>query len=90
MSYYQETQQTMTKVSTVSQLLDFPGHIPIINRCISTFNAKQSTIHFCSTRTYLSRGGRVTRAEWAEPAAEWVEPAAQLSAAGQLEPQIPV
>lgn len=51
------------------------GHIPI---------------HVGSTRTYLSRGGRVMRAEWAEPAAEWVEPAAQLSAAGQLEPQIPV
>lgn len=48
------------------------------------------SIHFCLTRTYLSRGGRVTTVEWAEPAAEWVEPAAQLSAVGQLEPQIPV
>lgn len=32
----------------------------------------------------------MTRVEWVEPAAEWVEPATQLSAAGQLEPQIPV
>lgn len=52
--------------------------------------AQLDPLLFTRTRTYLSRGGRVTRVEWAEPAAEWVEPAARLSAAGQLEPQIPV